>query len=334
MRLCRNFTIMAFALTLTLVGLTFKPAEAASGICPSNTTIYGTIREVHGKTLLVKTLGPHGFENIVAEDAKINYNDLTLRPNIFVGAFGCLNPETRKFEASELTLAYDAGTFPTGKRHIETITGVVREIHKGRILVETGVPHGFVNILTSDTDNIKVGDRVQATGWFNPDADFSASRVQDLTTKPPVARSGECPDQTGLSGTVREIHGKTLLVKSVGPHGFVNVLTEDTSVNYNGMTLRPGVFVEARGCFTENDRRFVASRLTLSDTVDSKPGTLTGTVREVHKGSVLVETGLPHGFVRVMTSDTAGIKVGERVQATGSFNSNGSFTATQVQAIP
>ncbi len=177
MSIYQRFMILTIA--LVAVNLTFgvSQAHAANGVCPTGTSLFGAVREVHGKTLLVKTIGARGFETIRTDDATIHYDGLTLRPGIFVGAYGCFTPDFRRFDASEVTLSTDAAGYPS-KHHTETLMGVVRSIGTGTILVDTGLPHGHVTIRTSSTDRIKVGDRIQATGSFRPDETFVASTLE------------------------------------------------------------------------------------------------------------------------------------------------------------
>lgn len=340
MYIFKKLTILVIAITTVGLGLGLAPAQAANGLCPSGSSLFGTVDRVEGKTLLVKTTGTHGFERITIAGATVHSNNLTLHPGVFVGAYGCFTDDYKSFKASQITLSYDASTYPETRRDIETLTGVVRSVSDGRFMTETGKPHGFVEILTSETAGVKPNARIQAVGSFNPNGTFSASRVENLSEPPPpVAHRGLCPSGTSLFGTVREIHGKTLLVKTIGSHGFENITTDDAIVHANNLTLHPGVFVGAFGCYTAGFDSFKASVITLSYDAGTYPNerhteTIAGRVHSLDEGKLLVETGMPHGYVNVLGAATAGAKVGSYIEVTGSFNPDGTFAATRVELKP
>src|ERR1700736_4896918 len=125
MSIYKRFTIMTIALVALNLTIGLSQAHAANGVCPSGTSLFGTVSAGHGKTLLVKTIGAHGFETIRTDDATIHYNGLTLHPGVFVGAYGCFTPGFGRFDASEITLSSDAADYPN-KRHSETLIGAAR----------------------------------------------------------------------------------------------------------------------------------------------------------------------------------------------------------------
>lgn len=311
---------MKFGLAALMAGVimglaNFAPsvgASGAAGVCPSNTSLFGTVREVRGSDLLVQTTSGTGMEHFLINRAIVNSNGLTLHSGVFVGGWGCFTTGRKDFNVSELTLATSAATYPRGARHTQTLTGIVVSAEvPGMIEVQTGRPHGHVDVKTSEASMAKRGDRVTVTGSFNADGSFTAETI-----------SFTHPEIQTLTGTVVGIELPSMVeVQTIGPHGRVDVHTSDASA------ARKGDRITARGTFNA-DGSFVAASVSFSHTSTQ---TLTGTIVGVEPpGLIEVQTGRPHGQVDVHTTQAALAKKGEQVTIVGSFNADGSFTANSI----
>ena|SRR5579864_4080123 len=61
-----------------------------------------------------------------------------------------------------------------------------------------------------------------------------------------------CTKERYLYGEVEAVHGSTVLLKSTGSAGNVYVLTSRAKISPSGVTIKPGAFARAYGCFGEN----------------------------------------------------------------------------------
>ena len=240
--------ILAVCLATALYQLTSSTVASAveKGFCPNETVQFGTINSVHGDDIFIEGSGFYGHEDIIDNHAVINHNGLTLRPGVFVGAFGCFESE-RMFRASEITLATSESTFPHGARHIEEIEGRVLHVMSGRLQIQSGRVHGLVTINTSFVAS--VGQAVSATGFFNTDGTFDASKV---TIEPP-AENGPI----AISGDVVEMHSDGFSIETHAGVGQIRVVSTDAKVF--GAAPKLGSHISVYGTFT-NDRRSIMAK--------------------------------------------------------------------------
>jgi hypothetical protein len=230
-----------FALGMLLMGLVVPAgspsANAAVGLCPATTSLYGTVQSVRGNDVLVKT-GQHGYEHFLVQGADLDTNGLRLRPGIFIGAFGCSADNFRTFRAVRATLAYSAATYPSRTRHQQVLTGTVVQLQGSRLLVQTGEPYGLVHVYKLDTDDVRAGQRISLTGAFNPDGSFSRSgslqrlagggpeRQMAQPHQPPHPPSSGTTMITGTCGGYRW----PVKIAADGDASNVNTTSQDTTI--------------------------------------------------------------------------------------------------------
>ncbi|MBV8245525.1 MAG: hypothetical protein JOZ38_06370 [Candidatus Eremiobacteraeota bacterium] len=167
-----KFTILISTLALSVAMLRTPAAQAVS----CNTSIFGTIHEVQPGRILISEVRQGGYEYVTTSRVRLNGDGLSLRPGVFVGAYGCFTPNRALFEASELTLSTTPYDYPGYARHVERLTGTVlrTDPHRGT-LVQTGYPHGDVYLVKLAPP--PAGTTLVVDGTFNPDGSFDVQHV-------------------------------------------------------------------------------------------------------------------------------------------------------------
>ena len=145
---------------------------------------------------------------------------------------------------------------------------------------------------------------------------------------PVSAKADGCIGQKPASifGTVVSSQGDSFTLRdSTGRN--IDVNKQDAHMDYDGLSLNPGVYAGVYGCAT-GQQAFTAEIVTLSSSAQTYPSRyrytskdkyVDGTVVETHPGQVLIHgTSGDHSDVWVMTNQT-GFSKGETIHATGYF---------------
>jgi len=254
------FVALLGAITLaTFGGAQSSYAAAAKGVCPSQTSIFGTIETVRGHDIYIRQSGLYGLAHISDAGATRHANGLELQKNVFVGAFGCYSPKDKVFHASEITLASSEAAYAGGAHHTETISGRVVSVSPGKIQIETGAAHGLVTINTSYA--AKVGDTISASGFFNTDRTFNASsvRVSTAGSGGPVSSDGKL----AVSGVVDAMHPDGFSLATHADVGHIRIYT--ANAKHYGAEAKLGSHICVYGALTENRRAINAEAIIVSN---------------------------------------------------------------------
>ncbi len=175
--------IRLLAAQLFALSLAIPLASLAQGSCPvRETSIFGTVRAVGASEFTIETNAHMGDIRIFTQGARMNANGIALRPGVFAGVYGCLQPMDQSFRASEVTLAASPEAYQgEGRFHYESgdtwIEGRVDATAPGRVLIDSGHGHGDTWVQTA-IQGLRKGQLVQATGHFTPyDRTFVATHV-------------------------------------------------------------------------------------------------------------------------------------------------------------
>lgn len=138
-------------------------------------SLFGTVLSVTPAFFDMQTQGTDdGKVRVYARGARVNSNGLALRRGTFVGAYGCFRPDGN-FRSDELTLSTNANSYTGYRRYVTTLSGVVTEVQRGRVLVDTDSRHAHVWVVTNSSP-LRVGERVSFRGSFDPaDSAFVAT---------------------------------------------------------------------------------------------------------------------------------------------------------------
>ncbi len=214
----------------------------------------------------------------------------------------------------------------------QSLFGTIESVHSGYFTLRTNSAAGYINVNTQgahmiyDGMSLNKGVYAGVFGCATPnDRSFIASTVtlaanaQSYPTRFRYTSSDKFVD-----GTVIESRPGQILIHNPTGHGDVWVMTNQTSFS-------PGQNIHATGYFVEGDRGFIASNVALAQNTNQNTATsVQGQVREVHPGRVLVHASTVHGYVWVLTKAT-GLKPGQTILATGHFDQNREFVATNIQ---
>jgi len=242
---------MASKFTAPLIGSLVLAVSAALGAnasaapyCPSSESFFGTIERVNANTLTVKTPSGHWALVRVDNNARVNTNGGTIRPGVFVGAYGCVAPGG-VFHASEITLS------STQRGYNERLTGVVRRIESdGRLLVAQN-GHGYGTWYVPDTRTFSVGQTVDATGMLGPNGAFYPQIINGRNVAYDTQYTSVPHNAITLTGTVRRVSRNAIIVWEPS-HG-----TTGTWIVPNTGRFRVGERVSATGTEDRSGRFYV-----------------------------------------------------------------------------
>jgi hypothetical protein len=158
---------------------------------------------------------------------------------------------------------------------------------------------------------------------------FLAAALLGAGLIPVSAKADGCIGQkpASLYGTIVSAHsGYFTLRDSTGRH--IDVNKQDAHLDYDGLSLNPGVYAGVYGCTISGQRAFTAEIVTLASSAQTYPSRyrytsddkyVDGTVMETHPGQILIHsTSGGHGDVWVMTNQS-GFSQGQPIHATGYF---------------
>lgn len=164
----------------------------------------------------------------------------------------------------------------------------------------------------------------QAQSPLPPDPTSQAVIPTDPTDIQTQTTTTRAPIQT--SGTIESLFPHGFVVQTGYPHGFVKVATS-SSTQFAGAKPYAGekVRIGATGSFSTELQAVAVAQ---AGSTSGSPVQTSGTVSSVFPGGFVVQTGYPHGFVKVLTSSStrytgARPYAGEHVTigASGSFSS-------------
>jgi ribosomal protein S8E len=181
------------------------PNAVAAG-APCHVSIFGSVTAVSGRYFTLHALRS-GIGNIHVDTAgaRVNTNNLSLRPGVFAGVYGCYAPQQRYFKASEVTLAANAQSYSGYQRRNVTTTGTVVKVESGRLQIRSA-GYGYLWVYTSQT-GFSVGQRVTVSGSFNPmQSSLDATNV--------AAAAGSVARTVTTTGTVVRVEAGRLQIRS------------------------------------------------------------------------------------------------------------------------
>jgi hypothetical protein len=170
------------ALQVFALALAVPIASLAQSNCPTReTSIFGTVRAVNAYELTLESNSRMGAIHVFTRGARLNTNGLALRPGVFAGVYGCLEPADQSFRASEVTLAASPSAYEGGGRHYTStdtwVEGRIDNMRPGAVLIDSGHGHGDTWVETP-AQGLRRGQLIQAVGRFAPgDRQFIASSV-------------------------------------------------------------------------------------------------------------------------------------------------------------
>lgn len=218
------------------------PLTAHAANCPTGESYFGTIERVQGNTLTVRGNNGHWGTVRIDSGAKMNTNGFNLRPGTYVGLYGCVTPGG-VFHASEVTLARDQ------RLYSETISGVVRRVESGRLLVSEPSHHTTALWYTPDADDYRAGQSVTGTGMIAASGAFYPRTMNNhMVTADLDNGSGAQTATVTLQGQVRKVEPGKIIVWEPANH------TTGTWIVTNATAFRVGETVRATG--TEHNGYF------------------------------------------------------------------------------
>ena len=214
----------------------------------------------------------------------------------------------------------------------QSLFGTIESVHPGYFTLRTDSAAGQINVNTQDAhmvyDGMSLNPGVYAGVYgctmpadrsFLAETVTLASNAQSYPTRWRYTSSDKFVD-----GSVLEARSGEILIHNPTGHGDVWVMTNKT-----GFT--PGQYIHADGYFIEGDRGFIASNIAMTQNMNQNGATtVEGQVREVHPGRVLVHANAGHGYVWVLTN-AGNLRPGQTILATGHFDPQREFVATNVQ---
>ena len=139
----------------------------------------------------------------------------------------------------------------------------------------------------------------------------------------PVSAAPFCPASESFFGTIVRASGNDLTVRTSAGRTATVLVDNGARVNADGNALQPGTYIGAYGCVTPNGV-FHANEVTLSSNASAYDESLSGIVRSVQNGRLIVaENGYGTGIWYVPNADD--YRVGQTVSATGMRAANGAF---------
>lgn len=199
---------LGFITALALAGGVLTAASAsAQTYCPTDENFFGTVQRVNGNMLTVQTPRGRTADVSIESGARINGNGYSLRPGVFVGAFGCVTPNG-VFHANEITLSNNQSAYN------EQISGVVQRVQNGRLYVhETNGQTGLWYV--PDYEDFHVGQNVTGTGMRGASGAFYPQSVNGHATAYDSDNDGSYAGSSNtitLTGTVQRVGSNTLMV--------------------------------------------------------------------------------------------------------------------------
>lgn len=122
----------------------------------------GRVDEVQNGRILVDSGRGHG-------DTWVTTNQSGFAPGQLIHATGYFQQGDRAFVASNVRVEQNASL-------TTSVEGQIREVHPGRVLVQSNRPHGYVWVLT-DESGLRPGEAIYATGRFDSSRQFVASNI-------------------------------------------------------------------------------------------------------------------------------------------------------------
>lgn len=151
-----------------------------------------------------------------------------------------------------------------------------------------------------------------------------------------AAQSCANTPRTSYFGTVTTVHPSYFTLRTDSSIGSVHVYTHGAHINYNGQSLRPGVYAGVYGCDWESREGLIAEDITLNanrPAFTSNDRTVQGRVDQVQTGRVLIDSGSGHGDTWI-EANTSGLQNGQMIRATGYFTPGDRvFIANDVSVI-
>ncbi len=137
--------------------------------------LFGTIERVQGNDLIVR--GQRGrWVTVMLDAAHRTYaHGYTVRPGIFVGAYGCATPNG-VFHASQIALAADSSLYH------QTISGTVQRISGDRLMVREPSRRTAAVWYVPDIDDFHVGQAVTGIGMLGANGEFYPQSINGAST--------------------------------------------------------------------------------------------------------------------------------------------------------
>lgn len=202
-----QYTKIAFISTLVLAaGSLFSASASAAPLCPRGESFFGTIQRIQGRELTVRTPSGHSANVIMDSGARINSNGSTLRPGMFVGAYGCVTPNGI-FHADQLTLSTHQSNYN------ERLTGTVRRIEAGNRLLVSQNGRGTGTWYVPDVDEYHVGQAVSGVGMIGSNGSFYPQSIDGRNTAYDTDATMSASRSTiTLSGIVQRVNSNSISV--------------------------------------------------------------------------------------------------------------------------
>jgi hypothetical protein len=202
---------MASKFTIPLVGslviaacAAFGATASAAALCPTSESFFGTIQRVNGSMLTVQTQSGHTADVHVERAARMHTNGNSIRPGVFIGAYGCVTPNG-VFNADEVTLTTNSSDYN------KQLTGTVERIQTGALLVrEDG--HTGLWYVPSPTD-FQVGQSLSAVGMISSNGSFYPQTINGRSVAfQPQTSAAPASNTITLTGTVRSVGTNMIMV--------------------------------------------------------------------------------------------------------------------------
>jgi hypothetical protein len=166
----------AFVLGVTALTGALTVSARADLYCPDQISIFGTILDVRGDIMTVHTTSNIGDIHVQMHSPQLDAHGMQIRPGVFAGVYGCLQPGGRVFSADEVTLATNADGYAAYQLPLRSYDGTVTSVAANRIEIQTGA--GGKLWVTTSQGGLRAGSHLHVSGRFDPhNGQFAASGV-------------------------------------------------------------------------------------------------------------------------------------------------------------
>jgi hypothetical protein len=186
--------------------LVSSPASAAT--CSTPRSFFGTVQKVNGSVLTLRAPNGNWADVRIESGARVHTNGYSIRPGVYVGAFGCVMP-SGLFEANEITLASNAASYS------RTLSGVITQVASDRLVVRQSSTSSsnarWGTWYLPDTNGFRVGQTVTGTGYVSAGGTFYPQTINGRSLAY-YGRTGNPEPSVTLSGVVQRVSSNAIYV--------------------------------------------------------------------------------------------------------------------------
>lgn len=208
-----KFTLPFISSLVIAACAAFGASASAAPFCPTSQSFFGTIQRVNGSMLTVQTPSGHWADVRIESGARISTNGNSMRPGVFVGAYGCVTPNG-VFNANEVTLTTNQADYQ------RTLTGVVQRTESGRLIVRQTDGH-YADWFVPNVTLFTAGQNVTGIGMIATNGAFYPQSINGhtLAFEPTLTSAPTTVSRTiTLTGTVQRVGSNAIVVWEPNVH--------------------------------------------------------------------------------------------------------------------